>query len=56
MADRSHILNRLRALAAEFTTQSYDNRYGNYFDGMRQACRKHALQLQDLIRELEGQQ
>ena len=51
-----HILNRLRTLAAEFTAEAGDTRHGNYFDGMRQACRHHALRLQDLIRELEGQQ
>lgn len=55
MADHPHILDRLRTLAAEFTAEAGDTRHGNYFDGMRQACRHHALRLQDLIRELEGE-
>ena len=55
MADTPHIISKLRALAAEFTTQSYDNRYGSHFDGMRNSCRDHAQRLQQLIAELEGE-
>jgi hypothetical protein len=55
MTTTTHIIGKLRALAAEFTTQSYDNRYGSYFDGMRNACRDHAQRLQRLIAELEGE-
>jgi hypothetical protein len=56
MTNTPHIIGKLRALAAEFTTQSCDNRYGSYFDGMRNACRDHAQRLQQLIAELEEQQ
>ena len=55
MADRSHILNRLRTLAAEFTAEAGDTRHGHYFEGMRNTSRQHAKRLQGLIRELEGE-